>query len=207
MRVKLTKEQKVKILNSNDVYTIMKQVLLRESKIDRNKEHMWVVCLASNNSIILIELISLGTLNRTVVEPVDVFSFALQKQSAKLVLVHNHPSGELVPTDDDIDFTDLMLQNSLFLKVPIIDHLIISEEDYYSFMDSGLLAELHKSEKYVPPYVLYDRKVKEEGEKAGLKKGRKAEKLEIARKMKEEGMPVDAICNFTGLTKKEIDKL
>ena len=56
MRVKLTRAQKVRVLNSNDVYKVMQQVLLRENKIDRSKEHFWVVCLSNSNRILLIEL-------------------------------------------------------------------------------------------------------------------------------------------------------
>lgn len=67
MNVKLTKEQKVKVLNSDDIYMIMQQILLRENKIDRNKEHLWLVCLATNNRILMIELISLGSVNATIV--------------------------------------------------------------------------------------------------------------------------------------------
>ena len=126
MNVRLTQEQKIKVLNSEDLYKVMQQVLLRENKIDRNKEHFWVVCLASNNQILLIELISLGTVNQTLVEPMEVFSFALQKRAVQIIMVHNHPSGELKPTKGDIEVTDKMLAIGKFVNVPVIDHLIIT---------------------------------------------------------------------------------
>jgi DNA repair protein RadC len=73
----------------------MQQILLREDKIDQNREHFWVIGLANNNRILFIELVSLGTVNRTLVEPMEVYSLALQKRAVKIILCHNHPSGIL----------------------------------------------------------------------------------------------------------------
>src|SRR5438105_5881644 len=101
MNVKLTTTQKIKVLNSDDIYNIMQQVLLRENKIDRNKEHFWIIGLSQVNKILYIELISLGTISATIVEPMEVFSIALQKRTVQIILVHNHPSGELKPSNAD----------------------------------------------------------------------------------------------------------
>jgi DNA repair protein RadC len=133
MKVKLTLKQKIKILNSDDVYSIMQQVLLRENKIDRNKEHFWIIGMAQSNKILYIELISMGTVTSTLVEPMEVFSIALQKRTVKIILVHNHPSGELMPSEADKDVTDRLLQVGLFLNVPILDHLIITERATTAF--------------------------------------------------------------------------
>lgn len=92
MHVKIPTDKKSKILNSGDLFGVMQRVLLRERKIDRNKEHFWVIGLANNNTMLYIELISLGMVNRVPVEPMEVFSIALQKRTVKMVLVHNHPS-------------------------------------------------------------------------------------------------------------------
>src|SRR5689334_19092723 len=97
------KPKQIRILNSQDLYAVMQKVLLRENKIDRDREHFWVVSLAQNNTILSIELISMGSVKTTVVEPMEVFSVALQKRSVKIVLVHNHPSGNLQPSAEDVD--------------------------------------------------------------------------------------------------------
>ncbi len=199
MKVKLTKEQKIKILNSRDIFSVMQQILLRENKIGRNKEHFWIVCLANNNRILLIELISLGTVNNTLVEPMEVFSFALQKRAVKLVLAHNHPSGELKPSMDDKDLTDRLLQNGIFLKVPIIDHIIVNETEYYSFADSGLIDKLLRSKKYVLPYKEEEERFRKEGEK------NKA--IEMAKEMKKDGKAIEEIMKYTKLSKKQIERL
>jgi DNA repair protein RadC len=148
MTIKLSKEQRVKVLNGADVFKIMLQVLTREKKIDRNKEHCWVVCLDTKNKILLIELISFGSVNRLVIEPMDVFSFALQKRAVKIILVHNHPSGELESSRKDMDVTDQLQSIGDFIRVPLVDHLIISEESYLSFEEAGLLQKIKRASTY-----------------------------------------------------------
>lgn len=202
MRVKLTESQKIKILNSEDVYSIMQKVLLRENKIDRNKEHFWVIGLAANYQILYIELISLGTVNKTLVDPMEVFSIALQKRSVRVILVHNHPSGELTPSEADKELTDHLYQVGKFLNVPVLDHLIITEKEYYSFLDSELLEILSQSKKYVLRYQ-EEARIKQEGERAGKEKGKK----EIARRMKQEGYDTEAIVKLTGLSASQIKRM
>ena len=203
MRVKLTKAQRIRVLNSVDVYKVMQQILLRENKIDRNKEHFWVVCLSNSNKILLIELVSLGTMKKSLVDPTEVFSFALQKRAAQLIMVHNHPGGALQPSPEDTDITDRMYQVGLFLDLPVIDHLIISERKFYSFKDSGLLAELSKSEKYVLKYKKEEQRIRKEGEKKGLLK----KAVEMARALKKKGIDVKVIADVSKLSIKQIEKL
>lgn len=157
MNVKLSATEKIKILNSDDVFTVMRGILLREDKIDKNREHFWVVGLATSNRILFIELISMGSVNATVVEPMEVFSFALQKRAVKIIMVHNHPGGELAPSDKDLDITDRMIQVGKIVNTPVLDHLIISTKTYMSFTNSGIMSQLELSTKYVPPFELVER--------------------------------------------------
>jgi len=202
MNIKLTENEKIKVLNSDDIYGIMQKVLLRENKIDQNREHFWVIGLENNNRILFIELISLGTVNKTLAEPMEVFSFALQKRAVKIILCHNHPSGELKPSDDDKDVSDRLIQVGIIVDTEVIDHLIISTKSYLSFADIGLLEELAKSTKYVPKYVLEQRIKKEATEIAEKKKT-----IEIAKAMKRANENVAKIVEFTGLTIEEVEKL
>ena len=203
MRVKLTKAQRIRVLNSVDVYEVMQRILLRENKIDRNKEHFWVVCLSNSNKILLIELVSLGTMKKSLVDPTEVFSFALQKRAAQLIMVHNHPGGALQPSPEDTDITDRMYQVGLFLDLPVIDHLIITERKFYSFKDSGLLAELSKSEKYVLKYKKEEQRIRKEGEKKGLLK----KAVEMARALKKKGIDMKVIAEVSKLSIKQIEKM
>lgn len=206
MRVKLTESQKIKILNSEDVYSIMQKVLLRENKIDRNKEHFWVIGLATSHQILYIELISLGTVNKTLVDPMEVFSIALQKRSVRIILVHNHPSGDLTPSEADKELTDHLYQVGKFLNVPVLDHLIITEKEYYSFLDSELLETLSQSKKYVLRYQ-EEARIRKEAQALGKEKGKKEQARKIARTMKKKGYQEEHIAEITGLTEEEIRKL
>jgi DNA repair protein RadC len=148
----------------------------------------------------------MGSFKATIVEPMEVFSIPLQKRAVHLVLVHNHPSGILKPSDADKDITDRLIQVGRIMKVPILDHLIITESSYYSFANSGLLDELSKSLKYVPAFEIkkrYEKAAKEKGEKTGERKKAK----EMARLMKEKGMDIEIIMEISGLTKAVIERL
>lgn len=206
MNIRLKKQEKIKVNDAADLFGIMQRVLLRESKTDRNREHFWTVSLDNVNRILNIELVSLGTVNTTLVEPMEVLSIPLQKRAVKLVFVHNHPSGELAATEADKDLTDRLIQACRIMGVEVLDHLIISEKDYYSFAGSGLLAELEASLKYVPLYELRKRYEKVATE-TGRKKGEKERTKEIARTMKAKGIPVELIMEITGLSKATVVKL
>jgi DNA repair protein RadC len=218
MNIELTEEQKIQILNSSDVYMVMKQILMRESKIERDFEHVYVVCLAANNIILNIELVSLGAINEAILQPMQVFRIALIKGAVKLILVHNHPYDDLKPSEGDKDVTDRMIQVGNIVNVKVLDHLIITDMYYYSFKDDGLMDELSKSTKWVPTYIEIDRIKKEalklgekkgrkEGLKEGKKKGQEQEKVKIAKKLKKNGVAIDVIVQSTGLSPDEIEKL
>jgi DNA repair protein RadC len=220
MTIDLTEEQKIKLLNSDDVFTVMQDILLREEKIDQEKEHFWMIGLASNNRILYIEMVSLGSVNATTVEPMNVFRVAVLKGAIKAIMIHNHPTGELRPSEADQDLTDRLIQVGRILNIKVIDHMIISTRAYLSFKDTGILAELELSTKWVPQFELIERirkeekKIREEAvriekEKAKVDKERaiKKEKLEIAKGLKRDGIPLDIILKNTGLTSEEIEKI
>ena len=202
MTINLTEEEKIRVLNGDDLYSIMQRILLREQKIDQNREHFWIVGLESNNRILFIELISLGSIKSTTVHPMEVFSLALQKRSAKIILVHNHPSGNLSPSEADKDMTDRLIQVGIIVDTPVFDHLIITLKSYMSFREIGLLKILERSTKYVPPYKLQDR-MRKEAKEIGKKEGFK----EVAKKLKLEGVDEETISKVTGLSIEDIKKI
>jgi len=126
----------------------MQQVLLREIKIRRNQEHFWVVGLDSANKVLFVELVSLGSVNSVNISPPEVFRMGIYKLAVKMILVHNHPSGQLKPSDSDLDFTDKMLKSGKMINIQVIDHLIISEESFLSFEDKELIKQLQNSGMY-----------------------------------------------------------
>lgn len=204
MNVKLTKEQKIRVEDSKDIAYLMRQVLLRDNKRGREREHFWVIGLDAGDLISYIELVSLGTHKRTLVEPMEVFSFALQKHCAAIVLVHNHPSGKMDASAADRVLTDRLIQVGKIVLIEVRDHVIISSKDngFYSFVDTGLMQKLEESTDFVPPYKLI-----EQAKKLATDLAKKAERIKIAQAFKLKGVDVKTIAAATGLTEKEIDKL
>ncbi|MGQ3014189.1 MAG: JAB domain-containing protein [Flavobacteriales bacterium] len=193
-------------MTASDIYDIMRTILMRRSLTDRNREHFWVMALGAGKQIVNIERVSLGAVKKTLVEPMEVFSIPLQKRAVNIVLIHNHPSGMLAPSDADKDTTDLLLQVGFIMQTPVLDHLIISEDGYYSFAATGLLDQLQLSNKYVPDRIerlKYERAAMERG----LAQGRQERNKELARGMKKEGISIELIAKLTGLSKATVSQL
>ena len=206
MNISLKAGEKKKMLSAADMYEIMQRILLRENRIDRNREHLWTISLDTANRLLAIELVSMGSVNKTIVEPMEVFSVPLQKRAVKVVVIHNHPSGQIKPSAADKDITDQLIQCGELLHVPVADHLIISEKSYYSFEENGLLAELQQSTKYVPNYILKARLKKELDESAAAK-GEERKARAMAKVMKANGEPIEKIVEYTGLSKVVVGRM
>lgn len=201
MDIPLTEEEKIRILNSTDLYEIMKRILLREQKIDQDREHFWVVGLDNDHRILFIEMISMGTINQALAKPMEVFSLALQRRAVHIILCHNHPSGSLRPSEHDKDVTNRLIQVGLIVDLPVLDHLIISPLNYMSFDDIGLMKELKLSLKYVPPYQQAER-MREQAADIVQK-----EKVRLARRLKRRGVPLDVIAETFGLDLEDLELL
>ena len=118
----------------------MQAILMRQNKLHRQKEYFWSIGLNTISDIIYIELVPIGTLNANSIDPVELFSFAVQKKCKRLILVHNHPSGNTKPSKADIILTQSLQKGAEYLKIIIEDHIIITEDNgYLSFMEEELL--------------------------------------------------------------------
>lgn len=139
MQVRLSKEQKIQVANSEQVYKIMQAVLLRENSIARKSEHFWVIGLNQANVILYIELVALGATNEVVLAPMEIYNLAVHKKSVKIILCHNHPSGNLTPSAADINITHRLQEGGKLLGIQLLDHLIINEEKYISMAEQRLV--------------------------------------------------------------------
>ncbi len=210
MNVRISKKKKIKITGTADIVPIMWEILFRENKRERSKEHFWCVGLANDNRILYIELVALGAVNCAKVNPSDVLELASIKLAVKLILVHNHPSETLIPSAADKDMTDELIQAAKLLHKEILDHIIISTTDYYSFAGSNLLEILKQSLKYVLPCKLKAMGKADgliEGEVIGIKKGETDKALEVAEAMKQKGMNLQMIVEISGLSIEAIKQL
>ncbi len=103
------------------------------------KESFLVLYLDVRNREIYRQVISVGTLNWVGVHPREIFEVALQVGAVSLILVHNHPSGKLEPSDEDVRFTEKMVEGGNLLGIEILDHLVVSKDGYYSMREGGYL--------------------------------------------------------------------
>jgi len=122
------------ILSSKDAYNLMRRHL-----VDLNHEEFWIILLGRASKVLGKELISKGGLSGTVADPKIIFHIALQHQASGIILIHNHPSGNLKPSQLDISLTKRLSEAGRMLDIQILDHLIIGDTGYYSFGDESLL--------------------------------------------------------------------
>jgi len=125
------------ITSSNDVYEIFKELF--NPKLMNIKEEFFVLFLNKANRIIGSYKVSSGGITGTVVDVRLILSIALKSLSCGLLLAHNHPSGNLKPSQADIDLTYKIKEAAKLMDIRLLDHLIISSEGYYSFNDEGEL--------------------------------------------------------------------
>lgn len=135
-RRKLITEQtkRIKINSSSDIWNLMKADLLDESV-----EHFYVILLNRSNHVIKKQMISQGGTSGTVADPKLIFKHALDNLASAIVLVHNHPSGNLKPSEQDRRLTQRLKEVGRNLEVPVLDHIIFTDVAYFSFADEGLL--------------------------------------------------------------------
>ena len=122
-----------KITSPQDVAEIFIPILR-----DDSKEKFIVVCLNSANKIIKHETISVGNLNSSVVHPREIFKVAIDNSSASIILIHNHPSGNPEPSNEDIRITKKIVETGKIMDIPVFDHLIVAGETYTSFIEKRL---------------------------------------------------------------------
>ena len=127
-------ETKPQIRSSADAYEIIKPELL-----DQPIEQFWVLLLSRSNKVIKKQLISTGGVSGTIADPKVIFKAALDVLASGLILIHNHPSGNLKPSHADAQLTKKMKESGQLLEIPILDHLIFTDSGYFSFADESML--------------------------------------------------------------------
>lgn len=118
--------------SSKDIAVYLRKRLQHESR-----ESFIVVYLNKANRVLATEVVSTGGVTGTIADPKIIFKRALELQASHLILSHNHPSGNLRPSDADRKLTEKIKQAARLIDMEVIDHIIVSDQGYYSFADSG----------------------------------------------------------------------
>lgn len=130
-RVYLEKNiNEIKIRDSNDIYKIFNNILKY-----KQQEHFYALYLDSKNKIIEKKLLFVGTINKSVAHPREIFKNAYLTSASFIICVHNHPSGDPTPSKEDIVFTNNLIEIGKLNNIPILDHIIIGNNSYYSFFE------------------------------------------------------------------------
>lgn len=131
---RLLKEKKAElILSPEDVWEQLKDIR------DHKKEHFVVFYLDTRNQEICREIISIGTLNESLVHPREVFEPAIRNSAAQIIIAHNHPSGNPDPSEEDIKMTAKLVEAGKLLGIELFDHIIVTDENFLSMSKENLL--------------------------------------------------------------------
>lgn len=122
---------KEKYTNPNSIYEGNKHLF-----DNLKQEHFYCLYLDSKKELIERKLLFMGTLNKSIVHPREVFKEAYKLSASSIVCMHNHPSGNLLPSREDIALTEALMKIGEINGIPVVDHLILTEEGYYSFYEN-----------------------------------------------------------------------
>ena len=106
---------------------------------DLDHEQFWIMLLNNANKVIKLEKIGVGGMTGTTADPKKIFKSALENNATSIMLCHNHPSGNVIPSNADKQITNNLKKAGQFLEIKILDHIIIGNDNYFSFADEGIL--------------------------------------------------------------------
>lgn len=126
--------EKTVIGNSHDAYMV-----LRNQLSDLRTEEFWAILLNNNNKVIHVSQLTQGGISQSIVDVRILYKTALDHFSTGIIIAHNHPSGSLKPSREDINITQKIKEAGNTLSIQLLDHIIVTQDSYFSFSDAGLL--------------------------------------------------------------------
>lgn len=103
------------------------------------KEHFVTVLLDTQNVVLKVETVHIGTLNSSIVGPREIFREAIREGASSMIVAHNHPSGEVAPSREDIELTKRLVEIGKMLDIPVLDHVILGERKFFSMRTEGFM--------------------------------------------------------------------
>ena len=126
-----TGDEIIKINNESDAYELVKDEL-----VNSDREMLLSIMLTVKNALIGVETVSLGSVTASTTTPRDIFKSAILANAVAIIICHNHPSGELIPSKNDIEITKQLIAAGELLGIKVLDHLIVSNQGYRSLRDN-----------------------------------------------------------------------
>ena len=122
-----------KVVDSPEIVAeIVRAILLSYEEHEQDKEHFWTIGLNNKNVVQYVDLISIGTNNETIIHPREIFRYAILKNCNSVIVAHNHPSGVLKPSNEDIVSTRRIAEAGKIIGIELLDHVIVSADSYMS---------------------------------------------------------------------------
>lgn len=132
-------EVKMKLNSTTKVY-----VYLKNKFTNKQQEEFITILLDNKKRVIDSKIIFKGDLNSVNVHPREIFKYAVVNSASGIIIAHNHPTGDVFPSKQDIEITKRLIEASKLLQIPVIDHIIVGKDKYYSFFESEEMNEKNK---------------------------------------------------------------
>ncbi|MCR4940094.1 MAG: DNA repair protein RadC [Treponemataceae bacterium] len=126
---RLAAKNSLRIKKPSDIIPFIQSYALKQ------EEHFLCITLSSSHEIKKVNLISKGILNKSLVHPREIFADPITDRAAAIILAHNHPSGDALPSEQDVEATQKILEASRIIGIQLLDHIIITKTDYFSFRE------------------------------------------------------------------------
>lgn len=137
--IEFSKRMNLEVENINELKANTPELIFnyyKEKLKNKKQEYFYAVYLDNRKRIIKDELLFIGTINNSMIHPRDIFKHAYINSATSIILIHNHPTGNIFPSKNDIDTTNKLVEIGKLLGVSILDHIIIGKDKYYSFFEN-----------------------------------------------------------------------
>jgi len=131
------KDSKLQVNGAAEVAKVFQDILALEDHLEQEKEHYYVMHVNVRSQVMMVELVTVGTVSSSLVHPRETFRRAVMAGSTSIIIAHNHPSGEVDPSDEDTKVTKLMFDAGNLLGITMLDHIIFTKDSYFSFRNNG----------------------------------------------------------------------
>lgn len=131
-------KEKAELSNPQAVSKHIRKILRKLDRLDRNKEHFFLISLNTKNKVKFVELVSIGTVNTSLVHSREVFRRSIIRGASSIIICHNHPSGNSEPSEEDIGITRRLVEAGKIVGIEVLDHVIIGSKSF-SMKERGII--------------------------------------------------------------------